>query len=216
MVGGMVDALLAHLGLSSRPQAILWDMDGTLIDTEPEWLAASIEVVEGNGGIWHPDEDPQKVLGVSSEEHVRTLATAVARGGVEADGWELFGKVVQHIETHLRQGFTLIPGAQEILDAFHSAGIPQALVTASPKPLVQALFDGMAGHPLQAFVSGSDDVPGKPDPAPYLLGAERLGVDITQCLVFEDSVTGLAAARASGATVVSVNDTPLSSLLGYI
>lgn len=81
MVGAMeLEQLWSEVGLSHRPDGVLWDMDGTLIDTEPEWLAASIEVVEESGGIWLADEDPQAILGVSSEDHATALARAVTRG----------------------------------------------------------------------------------------------------------------------------------------
>lgn len=212
----MPKRLLRELGLESMPAGVLWDMDGTIIDTEPEWLAASIAIVEEHGGIWHHDKDPQRVLGVSSEDHAKALADAVRRGGEEADAWELFDQVVTHIEKHIRAGVPLIPGAGELLDFFQENAVPQALVTASPRNLVQALVDGIPHHPFTTFVSGSDDIPGKPNPAPYLLGADRLGVDIAQCLAFEDSMTGLAAARGSGATVHSVTERPLTTLLEYL
>lgn len=211
-----IDKLLLHLGLDQRPSAVLWDMDGTIIDSEPEWLSASIEVVEGAGGIWL-DEDEDAILGVSSIDHAKVLNRAVKRGtGEDSDHWELFNQVVDAIERHMREGFTLIPGAIELLKAFQEAGIPQALVTASPRVLVDALFDGIDGHPLQEAVTGSDDIPGKPDPAPYLLGAEKLGVAIDRCLAFEDSQTGLAAARGAGAHTIAVTQTPLADIIKHL
>lgn len=211
-----IDRLLSHLGLDERPAAVLWDMDGTIIDSEPEWLSASIEVVESAGGIWL-DEDEDAILGVSSIDHAKALSRAVKRGtGEDSDHWKLFNHVVDAIERHMREGFTLIPGAIELLHAFQEAGIPQALVTASPRVLVDALFDGIDGHPLQEAVTGSDDIPGKPDPAPYLLGAEKLGVPIDRCLAFEDSQTGLAAARGAGAHTIAVTQTPLADIVKHL
>lgn len=211
-----IDKLLLHLGLDQRPSAVLWDMDGTIIDSEPEWLSASIEVVEGAGGIWL-DEDEDAILGVSSIDHAKALNRAVKRGtGEDSDHWKLFNQVVDAIERHMREGFTLIPGAIELLQSFQEAGIPQALVTASPRVLVDALFDGIDGHPLQEAVTGSDDIPGKPDPAPYLLGAEKLGVAIDRCLAFEDSQTGLAAARGAGAHTIAVTQTPLADIAKHL
>lgn len=218
MVGIMaLSELFADIGVTKAPAAILWDMDGTIVDTEPEWLSASIKVVEEAGGVWLPNEDPQRILGVSSKDHATALAQAVTRGtGEKADPQMLFDHVVDAIEAHMRKGLVLMPGAGELLSAFETAGLPQALVTASPKSLVQALVDGLGDHPLSTYVSGDDEIPGKPDPAPYLLGAERLGVDINDCLVFEDSDTGLAAARAAGATVHSVTERPLAELLVHL
>lgn len=211
-----IDKLLSHLGLDERPAAVLWDMDGTIIDSEPEWLAASIEVVEAAGGVWL-DEDEDAILGVSSIDHAKALNRAVKRGTrQDSDHWELFNQVVDAIERHMREGFTLIPGAADLLQAFQEAGIPQALVTASPRVLVDALFDGIDRHPLQEAVTGSDDIPGKPDPAPYLLGAEKLGVPINRCLAFEDSQTGLAAARGAGAHTIAVTQTPLADIAKHL
>lgn len=211
-----IDKLFAALGLADRPAGILWDMDGTIIDSEPEWLSASIDVVNDAGGVWL-EEDEDNILGVSSADHAKALADAVKRGtGQDSDAWELFDKVVDALERHMREGFTLIPGALDLLGAFQEADIPQALVTASPRILVDALFDGIESHPLQAAVTGSDEIPGKPDPAPYLLGAERLGVPITSCLAFEDSQTGLAAARGAGAHTIAVTEKPLAQLVEHL
>lgn len=211
-----VDKLFAELGMTDSPAGILWDMDGTIIDSEPEWLSASIEVVEEAGGVWLK-EDEDAILGVSSADHAGALARAVKRGtGEDPDHRELFEKVVLALESHMREGFTLIPGAMDMFSAFQEAGIPQALVTASPRVLVEALFDGIEGHPLAVAVTGDDEIPGKPDPAPYLLGAERLGVPIGNCLAFEDSQTGLAAARGAGAHTIAVTERPLIELIDYL
>ncbi|MGO1622220.1 HAD family hydrolase [Flaviflexus sp.] len=209
--------LYTELGLKHAPAAILSDKDVTIVDTEPGWCPASIKVVEEAGGVWLPNEDPQRILGVSSKDHATALAQAVTRGtGEKADPQMLFDHVGNAIEARMRKGLVLMPGAGEVLSAFETAGLPQALVTASPKSLVQALVDGLGDHPLSTYVSGDDEIPGQPDPAPYLLGAERLGVDINDCLVFEDSDTGLAAARAAGATVHSVTERPLAELLVHL
>ncbi len=212
-----LEKLWSAIGLDHRPDGVLWDMDGTLIDTEPKWLAASIDVVEESGGIWRDDEDERAILGVSSSAHAKALAHAVTRGtGEQTNPAPLFERVVASVEQHMREGFALIPGASDLMAAFAQAGIPQALVTASPKVLVTALFDGIEGHPLQTAVTGDDDIPGKPDPAPYLLGARRLGVPIDRCLAFEDSEPGLAAARNAGATTVSVTETPLARFVPFL
>lgn len=211
-----LETLFTELGLGEPPAGVLWDMDGTIIDTEPEWLAASINVVEQGGGEWL-DEDEEAILGASAIDHAKVLSHAITRTtGKEADHWELFGNVVRDVESHMRQGFTLMPGAMELLRAFQEAGIPQALVTASPRVLVEALFDGIDGHPLAQAVTGDDEIPGKPDPAPYLLGAERLGVRIEKCLAFEDSKPGLAAARGAGAHTVPVTERPLTEFAKFL
>lgn len=211
-----IQKLLDAVGMTERPAGILWDMDGTLIDTEPEWLEASIAVVEEAGGVW-TDEDAEDILGASSEDHATVLARAVEREtGRQVDHWPLFDNVVASVERHMRDGFSLMPGALEMMQAFQKEGIPQGLVTASPRVLVEALFDGIDGHPLDVAVTGDDDIPGKPDPAPYRLGAERLGVPIDQCLAFEDSEPGTAAARDAGAFTVSVIDQPLASLAALL
>lgn len=179
------------------PAAILWDMDGTLVNTEPLWMAAETGLVESWGGTWtHEDGlslvgNPMKVsgevlqgrgVGLSVDEIVDHLNAEVARGVAEHTPWQ--------------------PGARELLAALAAAGVPQALVTSSYRELADP-FAEVAGV-FATVVAGDEVDRPKPDPQPYLLAAERLGVDIARCVVVEDSPTGITSGVAAGARVLAV------------
>ncbi|WP_300047550.1 HAD family phosphatase [Trueperella sp.] len=198
---------LEFLGLSQLPAAVLWDMDGTIVDTESAWGELSETVIREAGGIWE-SEDTEFILGASTADHANRLADAVARAGLERpESMEIFGELTRLMATRAYPFVRLLPGVRELLWAFRDAGVPQALVTATPKDLVDIALESLGEMYFNAVVTGSDEVPGKPAPDPYLLGAKRLGVNAEDALIFEDSRAGLEAARASGAVVVDVNHT---------
>ncbi|QOQ38363.1 HAD family hydrolase [Trueperella pecoris] len=200
------------LGLEAAPEAVLWDMDGTIVDTGEQWGALSEKVVREAGGLWSK-EDTAFVVGTSSSAHAQRVADAVARGGGERpEPEEIFAELLQEMATIVYPRVELLAGAEELLRAFRDAGIAQVLVTATPANLVEIARGSLGQMYVNALVTGSDHVAPKPDPAPYLLGARRVASDIRRCLVFEDSRAGLAAARASGATTVDVTSMPLSAL----
>lgn len=179
------------------PAALLWDMDGTLVNTEPLWMAAETELVESWGGTWTYDDglslvgNPMKVsaailqgrgVGLSLDEIIDFLNVRVAAAVAERTPWQ--------------------PGARELLSEAAAAGVPQALVTSSYRELADP-FARVAGV-FATVVAGDEVERPKPDPQPYLLAAERLGVDIERCVVVEDSPAGIAAGVASGARVLAV------------
>ncbi len=199
------------------PGGVLWDMDGTVVDSEPEWDRATKEVVERLGGTWL-SEDAAFVIGASAAGHGGRMAEALARDGItEFTAEALFDEVVEAMVVHFNTDITPMPGAGEALTAFKDAGVPQALVTASPKVMVDGLIAMLTRElgfsPFDSFVSGDDHCEGKPDPAPYLLGAERIGVDPANCVAFEDSVHGVASATAAGCQVVDLREITLVELV---
>ncbi|MDE1576459.1 MAG: HAD family phosphatase [Actinotignum sanguinis] len=211
--GARAENAIAVAAVPAAPAAVLWDMDGTLVDSEEEWARVSGNVVRAHGGIW-TDEDIVAIRGADTIAHGRRMMDAVRRGGGEVDPWKMFAEVLRAMADHMADA-QLIDGAGALLDAFSAAGIPQALVTATPGRPVEIFLAG-PGSRLEAAVTGDDDVPGKPNPAPYLLGAERLGVAIENCLAFEDSGPGLAAARSAGAFTVDVGEFPLVELAALL
>ncbi len=211
--GARAENAIAVAAVPAAPAAVLWDMDGTLVDSEEEWARVSGNVVRAHGGIW-TDEDIVAIRGADTIAHGRRMMDAVRRGGGEVDPWKMFAEVLRAMADHMADA-QLIDGAGALLDAFSAAGIPQALVTATPGRPVEIFLAG-PGSRLEAAVTGDDDVPGKPNPAPYLLGAQRLGVPIESCLAFEDSGPGLAAARNAGAFTVDVGEFPLVELAALL
>lgn len=207
-----IDNVWTAVGLDRAPAAVLWDMDGTIIDSESEWARFTRQMVLEGGGVW-TDDDEAYILGANSADHGARMAQAIERGGGDhRDAQAMFDELGALMTAEVYAKAVLLPGARELLVAFRDAGIPQAMVTATPKDVVDVALEALGEAYFNAVVTGSEDIPGKPDPAPYLLGAQRLAADPGECLAFEDSVAGLAAARASGAHVVDVNEKKVAEL----
>jgi len=182
-----------------RPAAVLWDMDGTLVDTEPYWLTAETELVRAWGGEW-THEDGLALVGSSLERSALILASR----GVELESDEIVQLLTDRVLAQLADGVPWRPGARELLIALHDAGVPTALVTMSIRRMADYIA-AAAGFPaFDAVIAGDEVVNGKPDPEPYLRAAQALGVDPTECIAVEDSEFGVASAVASGATTLAV------------
>ncbi|MGG5257842.1 HAD family hydrolase [Phycicoccus avicenniae] len=167
--------------------AVLFDMDGTLID--------SIGAVTRSWLRWCEEYgvDPQRLVGF----HGVTAENLIAGLLPEERRVEAFARI-REIERNDVEGIVVLPGAAELLRALADAGVPTAIVTSSTDDLAEArLTATRLPHP-PVVVTASDVERGKPFPDPWLLGAERLGVDPADCLVVEDAVAGLQAARAAG------------------
>ncbi|MFC0646588.1 HAD family hydrolase [Cellulomonas phragmiteti] len=180
------------------PAAVLWDMDGTLIDTEPYWMAAEVELVEAHGGVW-THEDAVAMIGSSMD----VAAAQLQARGVPLSVTQIADALNSSVRAAVAAGIPWQPGAYEALRALHAAGVPQALVTSS-FAVVAAPFADAVGL-FDVVVTGDVVTRSKPDPEPYLAAAGLLGVDISACVAFEDSRSGLASAVASGARVVAVD-----------
>ncbi|MDY5585012.1 MAG: HAD family phosphatase [Arcanobacterium sp.] len=206
-----MEKLLAALGLEKLPSAVMWDMDGTLLDTFDPWIKKTSEVVKANGGDW-TEADAKAVFGSSIEVYSQHMVHCVERvTGVAVPAMPMFREVVNFVEAEVYPNPKVAVGAAEVKAAFRKAGVPQALVTASQESLAKLAL-AATGIVFDAVVTGTDDVPGKPAPDPYLLGAQRLGVDITKALVFEDSPLGIQAAVTAGAVAFNVSEVPFSEL----
>lgn len=187
-------------------QAVLWDMDGLLVDSEPLWTVAETELAARLGGVFTP-QLKAAIVGTRLEHAVPVLLCGL---GVEptlpavddAAAW-LLGRVAQLFGGDL----PLQPGAAALLRALDEAGLPQALVSSSYRVLVDAVLAGAAG-PFATTVAGDEVDEGKPHPEPYLLAAGRLGVDPARCVVLEDSPAGVASATAAGCAVVAIPSVP--------
>jgi HAD superfamily hydrolase (TIGR01509 family) len=183
--------------LSHLPAAVLWDMDGTLINSEPLWMAAETELVHGWGGEW-THEDGLTLVG-----NPMPVSAAVLQGrGVDLSIEEIIDFLNGRVAAAVAARTPWQPGARELLTALDALGVPQALVTSSYRELADP-FAGVVDL-FAAVVAGDDVQAPKPDPEPYLTAAARLGVDITRCVVVEDSPTGITSGVASGARVLAV------------
>lgn len=203
-------------GLESEPVAILWDMDGTITDTESQWVSRSRDVIERRGGTWTA-EDENFLHGASPKLHSEHMRDMLKRdGGQVAEPNVLFKEVADLMAEHVYSDPVIMPGAIELIDAFHKAGIAQAVVTSTPIHLVGPAIDNLPRDYFSARVTGDEPFATKPDPAPYVEAARRLGVDPVKCLAFEDSNPGVESAKAAGATVVNVLKTELAALAALL
>ena len=183
----------------STPHAVFFDMDGLLVDTEPYWLETERELMADFGVIWE-EEDQLYCLGGPMEKVGRYMSSLAAdRESPEWFAHELIERMSQKFES-----ISLMPGIEELLAEISSLALPSALVSASPRRLVDAVLATFPTHPFRHSISADDVERGKPHPDPYLKAASYLGVDIEQSMIIEDSPTGVAAARSSGAWVVAV------------
>lgn len=185
---------------SGRPAAVLFDMDGTLIDSEPIWFETEAALLAGLGFELGP-EHARYVLGQPNEVACKYLLEV---SGLPLTWQELSGRIEAAMVPLLSEGVELLPGAKELLVELADAGVPAALVSASPRSIVDACLGGIGADYFRHTVSGDEVIRSKPDPEPYLRAARLLGVAPGECVVIEDSPTGTASGVAAGCRVLSV------------
>jgi HAD superfamily hydrolase (TIGR01509 family) len=183
-----------------EPTAVLFDMDGTLIDSEPVWFETEVRLLAGYGFELGPEHWPH-VLGQPSEISSRYL---LGVSGVPLSWQELAERIESGVVARLSEGLELLPGAKELLVELQAAGVPAALVSASSRRIVDACIGAIGADFFRHTVSGDDVTRPKPDPQPYLRAAELLGVDPADCVVIEDSPVGTAAGAGAGCRVLAV------------
>nr|WP_276319054.1 HAD family phosphatase [Oerskovia turbata] len=181
------------------PQAVLWDMDGTLVDTEPYWIAAEHELVEAHGGTWS-HEQAMQMVGNPLTESARILQAE----GVDLPSEQIIDFLISRVIAQVEVEVPWQPGARELLAELRERGVPCALVTMSYRSLAEPVVGMVPPGSFATLVCGDEVTHGKPHPEPYLVAAERLGVDVTRCVAIEDSPTGIGSARAAGAATLGV------------
>lgn len=195
------------------PAAVLWDMDGTLVDTEPYWMACERELVDAFGGTW-TEEDARSIIGFDLLDAAVVLRD---RGGVDLDPHEIVERMLDGVIARVRERVPWRPGARRLLSELNDRRVPCALVTMSWTRLVDAVVDELAPIEFQAIVTGDNVRHGKPHPEPYLRAASMLGVEPTACVAIEDSPTGIASAGAAGCVVLAVpNIVPIDRARGRV
>lgn len=191
-----------HLPLSDLPAAVLWDFDGTLVDTEPIWFRSEYELMAELGAEWN-DDLAHELVGSDLLSAASVMLEVAGRTDIAPSA--AVERMVDKIIAALTAGdFTWRPGARELMEHMQAEGVPCALVSASWRPILSTVLDGLASHPFEVVVAGDDVSRGKPHPEPYLTAAARLGVRPEDCLVLEDSVTGAAAGNAAGCIVAAI------------
>jgi HAD superfamily hydrolase (TIGR01509 family) len=181
-------------------EAVVFDLDGVIVDSEHVWDEAREGLARERGGRWH--EGAQRdMMGMSSVEWSQYMHDVI---GLADPPEEISAEVVRRLEAIYRKELPLVPGAREAVERL-AAVWPLALASSSNRPLIDLVLElsGLAPH-FQVTVS-SEEVPrGKPAPDVYLEAARRLGVEPERCAAIEDSESGIRAAKAAGMRVIAI------------
>lgn len=184
------------------PAALLWDFDGTLVDSERSWHAAERRMMADWGATITPEQQ-FSLIGMSLDVSAAQLMEWA--GMTHLDPHEQAGVLIDHAMADMaEQGAEPRPGALDLLAQARRAGVRLALVSASHRRVLEAVLEAMPDHGFDVIVGGDDVARGKPDPEPYLTAVERLGLQPRDCLAFEDSLPGTASAQAAGIATLGV------------
>lgn len=184
------------------PAAVLWDFDGTLADTEPLWVAAEFELINGLGASWS-NEHAEQLVGNALIDSGAYILDVIGRHDLTPE-WvveQLLRRVVTALGT---QPIPWRPGALDLLKSLGAAKVPCALVSASYRVLLDAALAQLPADSFQTSVAGDEVRHGKPHPEPYETACRLLGVHAGDCVVIEDSPTGANSGNAAGALVLAV------------
>lgn len=183
-----------------KPDAVVFDMDGTLTDTEATWDVVRRGLAAEAGRQW-PDGATQAMMGMSTGEWSTYLSQEV---GLPYSPQEAARRTVQRMADHYRGGVELLPGALEAVRRM-AQRYPLAIASSSPRVLIDTAVDVIGiGDLLSATVSTEEVERGKPAPDGYLRACELLGVDPTRSVAVEDATNGILSALNAGMTVVAV------------
>ena len=188
------------------PKAVLWDMDGTLVDTEPYWIATEYAMAEKYGGTWS-EEHAMNLVGnalLESGDYIRVHM------GIDRTPQQIVDELLDGVVARVEVEVPWRPGARELLTDLHRQGVPCALVTMSWQRFVDPILARLPENAFATVVTGDRVEFGKPHPEPYLTAAAELGLHPGECLAIEDSNTGAKSAVAAGCTVLCVpNHVPI-------
>lgn len=183
--------------------AVLWDMDGTLVDSEGLWSITMAELAAHLGGELSA-ATREELTGSSLRRTVTTVLREVGRPDDEAAVDSAGRWLLDRTAALFAAGLEWRPGAREALEAVRAAGLRTALVTSTYRELTEVALDTIGRGSFDVTICGDEVTATKPDPAPYLRATELLGVDPFRCVAVEDSPSGTASAAAAGTTVLVV------------
>ena len=182
------------------PKAVLWDMDGTLIDSEPHWLKSERDLAAKHNATWSED-DGKSLIGLSLSESSKVYKEKL---NLEISSDEIIETLTASVSNELAKEIIWRPGAKELLQELRRRKIKTALVTMSLRSMAQQVVDAMGFDAFDVIVAGDDVVHGKPHAEPYLKAAKLLGVAPEDCVAFEDSISGILSAEAAGTKAVGI------------
>ena len=183
-----------------RPFAVLFDMDGTLIDSEPYWIQSERELASEHNGVW-TDQDGLDVVGMSLDKSSQLFKD---RTNVPLEPEEIVARLTNEVQERLAKSIPWRPGAKELLFDLRKHGVPTALVTMSLRRMAKQVVDAIDFDAFDLIIAGDDVRHGKPHPEAYLKAAEQLGIEPGRCIAFEDSVSGLSSAEAAGTYAIGI------------
>ena len=189
-------------GEGGLPAAVLWDMDGTLVDTEPYWIATEYAMAEKYGGTWS-HEQALSLVGNDLLSSGRVLKEA---WGLPQSPAEVVEELLDGVVERVEESVPWQPGAPELLASLREAGVPCALVTMSYERFVAPILRHLPPETFRVIVTGDKVEQGKPHPEPYLTAAASLGLEPQDCVAIEDSNTGAKSAEAAGCSVLVVEN----------
>lgn len=183
------------------PDAVLWDMDGTIIDTEPQWLEGELALAQRYGATWNQHMGDQ-LVGMSLPESILIFRDLT---GISATPETLIAELIQEMVTLVSSGYSdWRPGARELLTSLRDHHVPCALVTMSYTELANVVLEMLPPGTFDAVVTGDQVSQGKPHPEAYQKAAELLDVDVRRTVALEDSIPGVTSAAASGAWTIGI------------
>jgi sugar-phosphatase len=200
-----------------RVEAVVLDMDGVLIDTEPAWRAAESAVFAGLG-IPLSESDLLDSTGQPVEELIPIWRQRLPDGdpssrptGPEPTDAEVADRIIDRVIEHVQAEGEPMPGVTAAVALFERHGLRLAIASSSPLRMIDAVCDRLGLDRIEVRCSAMDEVRGKPAPDVYLTAARRLGVAAAGCLALEDSPNGLASAKAAGMRCVAIPDPLLAA-----
>ena len=182
------------------PAAVLWDMDGTLVDSEHHWLASEKALAEAHNATW-TEQDGHDLIGNSLYESSKIIKAKI---GSDMDTEAIVQHLTDSVVARLAESIAWRPGAKELLWELKQKKIKTALVTMSLHRMAEEVVSKIPFQAFDVIVGGDDVLRGKPFADPYLRAAELLGVDPADCVAFEDSNTGLRSAEAAGTKAIGI------------
>lgn len=184
------------------PHAVLWDMDGTLIDSEPYWMKSEGEFAKANNSTWS-EQDGLSLIGMSLYDSSKIIKQKV---GSELEPEQIIDQLTDQVTAQLKQEILWRPGARELLMLLRKKKVKTALVTMSMHRMAKQVVDSIGFDAFDVIIAGDNVLHGKPHPEPYLKAAEALGVKPEDCVAFEDSISGLRSAEAAGTKAVGIRN----------
>jgi HAD superfamily hydrolase (TIGR01509 family) len=183
-----------------RPDAVLWDMDGTLVDTEPYWIETEFALVEKHGGTWSTEH----ALNLVGNDLIESGRYIREHSGIDVEPADIVEELLDGVVARVGKRVPWRPGAVELLVDLRANGVRCALVTMSYRRFVAPILAGLPADTFEVVVTGDAVTQGKPHPEPYQKAAAVLGIPPARTLAIEDSNTGARSAESAGCTVLVV------------